>query len=119
MDKNRIACRGKCGGCAGEHRALTWADLPGAIRAEISRHHSSRRNEPGLEDARSNCETGGLTRRRAEPNGDVLTAGRTVVTDPAAAGPVGEVTPSAAMMGSRWALGSAFRPAPHVGSPRV
>jgi hypothetical protein len=50
------AREGKCGGCAAEQRALTWgtgaqrrwpeANLPGAIRAEVSRRHSSRRNEP-------------------------------------------------------------------------
>jgi hypothetical protein len=34
----------------------------------------------GLQDARLNYETGGLTRRRAEPIGSVLTAWRTVVT---------------------------------------
>ena len=57
---------GKCGGCAEKHRALTWGDLPGAIRAEVSRRHSSRRNEPECEDAHQNCRKTHPTKGRTE-----------------------------------------------------
>ena len=43
----RFSPGGKWGGCVAEDCVLTWGDLSGAIRAEVSRGRSSRRNEPG------------------------------------------------------------------------
>ena len=43
----RFSPGGKWGGCVVEDCVLTWGDLSGAIRAEVSRGRSSRRNEPG------------------------------------------------------------------------
>ena len=59
---------------------------------------------------------GGLTQRRAELHGNVLTAWRTV--NPPIT-PDGEVEPRAATMGSMWAFRSRLRPVPYAGLSRV
>src|SRR5215204_4767365 len=59
---------------------------------------------------------GSLTQRRAEPKGDVLTAGRTVNSPTT---PAGEVEPRADPMGSMWAFRSRLRPDPYTGLSRV
>lgn len=61
------------------------AFLPGEICLERSGQKSAEaivagETSRGLEDARLNCETGRLTRRRAEPIGSAQTTRRTVVT---------------------------------------
>ena len=67
-------------------------------------------------DARVNNDTGGLTQRRAELHGSVLTAWRTV-NPPMTPG--GEVEPRAAAMGSMWAFRSRLRLALYAGLSRV
>ncbi len=67
-------------------------------------------------DARINNDTGGLTQRRAELHGNVLTAWRTV--NPPIT-PDGEVEPRAAAMGSMWAFRNRLRPVPYAGLSRV
>jgi len=126
---------GKCGGCAGKHRALTWGDLAGAIQPEVSPDGSggpeaivAGETSRGR-DARINNDTGGLpalrsghavrlrildsryrdrafTRRRAEPNGSVLTAGKT----PQPKTPDGEAWTRAGSIGSMWALRTGLGP---------
>ena len=59
---------------------------------------------------------GGLTQRRAELYGSVLTAWRTV--NPPTT-PDGEVEPRVDTMGSMWALRSGLRSVPHAGLSRV
>jgi len=59
---------------------------------------------------------GGLTQRRAELYGSVLTAWWTVNPPKT---PECEVEPRVVMMGSMWALRSGLRPVPHAGSSRV
>jgi len=113
MDKNRIE---------GRHGAMSWhntaksSGMPVEVNAEAVRW--SNVQLPGeipplpgggksaeaiviAETSRSADEhskiAGGLTRRRAEPNGSVLTAGRTV-TPPTT--PDGEVNPGASTEGS-------------------
>ena len=55
-------------------------------------------------DARVNKDTGGLTQRRAEPNGSVLTANQT----PQQTTPDGEAWTRAGSMGSMWMLRTGF-----------
>ena len=99
MDKNRIEGRH---GTTSWHNTAKSSGLPVEVNAavvqgsiallpgEICRERSGQKSADaivveetsrGLEDARVNCETGSLTRRRAEPTGGVLTAWRTVITD--------------------------------------
>jgi len=51
---------GKCGGSAAEQRALTWGDLSGVSRAEVSRGHSSRGTSRSAE--KRSKVAGGLNR---------------------------------------------------------
>ena len=99
MDKNRIEGRY---GTTSWHNTAKSSGLPVEVNAavvqgsiallpgEICRERSGQKSADaivveetsrGLKDARVNCETGSLTRRRAEPTGGVLTAWRTVATN--------------------------------------
>ena len=101
MDKNRIQGRygatswhntAKSSGLPVEVNAAVVqgsdAPLPGEICRERSGQKSAEaivvgETSRGLENARLNSDTGGLTRRRAELVGSVRTAWRTAVTDEA------------------------------------
>jgi hypothetical protein len=105
---------GKCGGCAGKHRALTWG---------IWRERSGQKSAEAIvvgETSRSANEhvkiAGGLTQRRAELYGDAQTAWRTV--NPSKT-PDGEVEPRVVTMGSMWVFRSGLRSVSHAGSSRV
>jgi hypothetical protein len=122
MDKNRIKGRhgttswhntAKSSGLPVEVNAAvvqeSIAFLPGEIWRERSGQKSAEaivvgETSRGLEDARLNNDTGGLTQRRAEPNGSVLTAGQT----PQPTTPDGEAWTRAGSMGSMWMLRTGF-----------
>ena len=81
---------GKCGGSAVEQRVITWGDLsfPASVNSGSVRSRKEWQKsadaivvEETSRSARLHSKVaGGLTRRRAEPIGSVLTAWRTVVT---------------------------------------
>jgi hypothetical protein len=125
---------GKFGGSAAEQRAITWGD-PVAVRGpEVSRGHSSWRNEPECEVAQQSCRRiafghaewlrsnvcaiaqGRSPNEGLNCHGNVLTAWRTV--NPPMT-PDGEVEPRAAAMGSMWAFRSRLRLVPYAGLSRV
>ena len=153
MDKNRIKGRhgttnwhnsAKSSGLPVEVNAVvvqgSIVPLPGEIWRERSGQKSAEaivvgETSRGLEDARLNNDTGGLTQRRAEPNGSVLTAGQT----PQPTTPDGEAWTRAGSMGAgakrrqpaigcpeggrspatMWMLRTGFGPFPHAGLSRV
>ena len=93
--------------------------LPGETCRERSGQESAEAIVVG-ETSRSANEhskiAGGLTQRRAELHGNVLTAWRTVNPPKT---PDGEVEPRVVTMGSMWAFRSGLRPASYAGSSRV
>ena len=132
MDKSRIEGRY---GTTSWHNTAKSSGLPVEVNAavvqgstvllpgEIWRERSGQKSAEAIvvgETSRSADEhvkiAGSLTQRRAEPNGNVQTAGRTV--NPPTT-PDGEVEPRVVTMGSMWAFRSGFRPASHTGLPRV
>jgi hypothetical protein len=132
MDKNRIEGRY---GTTSWHNTAKSSGLPVEVNAavaqgsiaflpgEICRERSGQKSAEAIvvgETSRSAHEhvkiAGGLTQRRAEPSGSVLTAGRTV--NPPTT-PAGEVEPRAVTMGSMWAFRNRLRPHPYAGLSRV
>lgn len=130
MDKNRIEGRY---GTTSWHNTAKSSGLPVEVNAavvqgstvllpgETCRERSGQESAEAIvvgETSRSaekhSKVAGGLTQRRAEPNGSVLTAWRTV--NPPRT-PDGEVEPKVVTMGSMWALRSGSRPVPHAGLP--
>ena len=122
MNKNRIEGRY---GTTSWHNTAKSSGLPVEVNAavvqesitllpgETCRERSGQESAEAIvveetsrgRDARINNDTGGLTQRRAELHGNVLTAWRTV--NPPMT-PDGEVEPRAAAMGSMWAFRSRF-----------
>ena len=100
------------------HGSITF--LPG----EICRERSGQKSAEAIvveemsrgRDARVNNDTGGLTQRRDELHGYVLTAWWTVNLPLT---PDGEVEPRAAAMGSMWAFRKRLRSVLYAGLPRV
>ena len=85
--------------CESRMRENCASGLSGGRRVALRRPSSDPAVEEtsrGLEDARLNCETGGLTRQRAEPMRKIPTAGRTRPQIP----PVGGAEVRACLMGS-------------------
>ena len=133
MNKNRIEGRY---GTTSWHNTAKSSGLPVEVNAavvqgsitplpgEISRASATEKSAEVIvveetsrgRDARVNNDTGGLTQRRAELHGNVLTAWRTV--NPPMT-PDGEVEPRAAAMGSMWAFRSRLRLALYAGLSRV
>jgi hypothetical protein len=132
MDKNRIEGRygttswhntAKSSGLPVEVNAAvvqgSIAFLPGETCRERSGQESAEAIVAG-DTSRSADEhskiAGGLTQRRAEPNGSAQTAWRTVNPPKT---PDGEVEPRVVTMGSMWAFRSGLRPVSHVVLCRV
>ena len=133
MNKNRIEGRY---GTTSWHNTAKSSGLPVEVNAvvvqgsitllpgETCRERSGQESAEAIvveemsrgRDARLNNDTGGLTQRRAELHGNVLTAWRTV--NPPIT-PDGEVEPRAVTMGSMWAFRSRLRPVPYAGLSRV
>ena len=132
MDKNRIEGRY---GTTSWHNTAKSSGLPVEVNAvvaqgsivplpgEIWRERSGQKSAEAIvvgETSRSvklhSKIAGGLTQRRAELHGNVLTAWRTV--NPPIT-PDGEVEPRVAAMGSMWAFRGRLRPVPYAGLPRV
>lgn len=133
MDKNRIEGRY---GTTSWHNTAKSSGLPVEVNAvvaqgsitlllgEIWRERSGQKSAEAIvveetsrgHYARINNDTGGLTQRRAELHGNVLTAWRTV--NPSIT-PDGEMEPRAAAMGSMWAFRSRLRLASYAGLSRV
>ena len=133
MDKNRIEGRH---GTTSWHNTAKSSGLPVEVNAvvargsitllpgEIWRERSGQKSAEAIvvgetsrgHDARLNNDTGGLTQRRAELHGNVLTAWRTA--NPPMT-PDGEVEPRVAAMGSMWAFMSGLRPVPCAGLSRA
>ena len=133
MDKNRIEGRY---GTTSWHNTAKSSGLPVEVNAvvaqgsitllpgETCRERSGQESAEAIvvgetsrgRDARINNDTGGLTQRRAELHGNVLTAWRTVNPPKT---PDGEVEPRVVAMGSMWAFRSGLRLASYAGSSRV
>ena len=132
MNKNRIEGRY---GTTSWHNTAKSSGLPVEVNAvvvqgsitllpgETCRERSGQESAEAIvvgDTSRSANEhskiAGGLTQRRAELHGSVLTAWRTV--NPPMT-PDGEVEPGAAAMGSMWAFRSRLRPVPYAGLSRV
>ena len=132
MDKNRIEGRygttswhntAKSSGLPVEVNAAvvqgSIAFLPGETCRERSGQESAEAIVVGVTSRSANEHSkiaGGLTQRRAELYGSVLTAWRTV--NPPTT-PECEMEPRAVTMGSMWALRGGLRPVPHAGLSRV
>ena len=115
MDKNRIEGRygttswhntAKSSGLPVEVNAAVVRESTVLLPGEICRERSGQKSADAIvvgETSRSADEhvkvAGGLTQRRAEPNGCALTAGRT----PQPTTPAGEAWTRAGTMGSMWA----------------
>ena len=132
MDKNRIEGRY---GTTSWHNTAKSSGLPVEVNAvvvqgsivplpgEIWRERSGQKSAEAIvagetsRSARSHSKVaGGLTQRRAELHGNVLTAWRTA--NPPMT-PDGEVEPRVASMGSMWTFRGRLRPAPYAGLSRV
>ena len=123
MDKNRIKGRygttswhntAKSSGLPVEVNAVVVRESIVPLPGEISPPRGGEKSAEAIvvgetsrgRDARINNDTGGLTQRRAEPNGSVLTADQT----PQPKTPDGEAWTKAGSMGSMWALRTGFGP---------
>ena len=132
MNKNRI--EGRYGTTSWHHTAKS-SGLPVEVNAavvqgsiaflpgETCRERSGQESAEAIvvgDTSRSAKEhvkiAGGLTQRRAELHGNVLTAWRTA--NPPMT-PDGEVEPRVAAMGSMWAFRSGLRPVPCAGLSRA
>jgi hypothetical protein len=125
MDKNRMEGRH---GTTSWHNTAKSSGLPVEVNAvvvqgsivplpgEIWRERTGQKSAEAMvvgetsRSAKSHGKVaGGLTQRRAEPHGNVLTAWRTA--NPSTT-PDGEVEPGVGAMGSMWAFRSRLRPIP-------
>ena len=132
MDKNRIEGRY---GTTSWHNTAKSSGLPVEVNAavvqgsitllpgEISSSQDAEKSAEAIvvgDTSRSANEhvkiAGGLTQRRAELHGNVLTAWRTV--NPPIT-PDGEMEPRVVAMGSMWTFRSRLRPVPYAGLSRV